>query len=91
MLYCLVQDLLKQDIIPESASCEWYDLGIQLDMSSEKLRKIEKDIHQEDVLVSTKKMLADWKRKSGKPSELIKAIDDSNFKRDAAILREGEL
>ena len=91
MLYCLVQDLLKQNIIPESASCEWYDLGIQLDMSSDKLRKIEKDVHQEDVLVSAKNMLRDWKRKSGKPSELIKAIDDCDFKAYAVTLREGEL
>ena len=91
MLHCLVQDLLKQDIIPESASCEWYDLGIQLDISSDKLRKIEKDVHQEDVLVSTKKMLADWKRKSGKASELIKAIDACDFKSYAETLRKGEL
>ena len=83
--------MLKQNIIPESASCEWSDIGIQLDISSDKLKKIEKHVHQEDVVVSTKKMLTDRKRRAGKASELIKAIDDCDLKAYAATLREGEL
>lgn len=83
--------MLKQNIIPEGASCKWYDLGIQLKISSDTLEKIEKDVQQEDVVVSTKKMLIDWKRRAGKASELIKAIDDCDLKAYAATLREGEL
>ena len=83
--------MLKQNIIPESASCEWSDIGIQLDISSDKLKKIEKHVHQEDVVVSTKKMLTDRKCRAGKASELIKAIDDCDLKAYAATLREGEL
>ena len=81
--------MLKEHVIPESASCEWSDLGIQLDISSDKLKKIEKDVNQEDVVVSAKKMLAYWKGKSGKGSELIKAIENCDLAAYAATLRKG--
>ena len=89
LLHVLVQSLLQEKIIPDSAVCEWSDLGIQLDISVEKLKKIEKDVNQEDVVVSTKNMLQFWKRKSGKASELIKAIEDSDLVAYADTLRKG--
>ena len=77
-------------MIPESAVVEWFDLGIQLNISADKLNKIRKDVHQEDVVVSCKDMLLHWKRRSGKASVLIKAIEDSDLVAYADSLRKGE-
>ena len=90
LLYFLVQSLLKEKIIPDSAVCEWFGLGIQLGISADTLNKIKKDVNQEDVVVSTKNMLQFWKRKSGEVSKLIKAIEDSDLVAYADSLRNGK-
>ena len=76
-------------MIPDSAVCEWKNLGFELEITNAKLTKIEKDVTPEDVVVSTQDMLQKWQKKSGKASELIEALVHCHLNADAARFKKG--
>ena len=83
--------LLQEKVIPKAAVCEYFNLGIELDLSGDDIRAIEKDVVQADVTESARDMLVKWLQKSGGgiARELIRAIHDSDLVAYAASLKAG--
>ena len=81
--------LLREKLIPKAAVTEYYNLGIELDLSGDDIRAIEKDVVQANVVESARDMLVKWLQKGGIARELIRAIHDSELVAYAASLEAG--
>ena len=81
--------LLREKLIPKAAVTEYYNLGIELDLSGDDIRAIEKDVVQANVVESARDMLVKWLHKDGIARELIRAIHDSELVAYAASLKAG--
>ena len=92
LILCIVLLLLRENVIPKAAVCEYYNLGIELDISGDDIRAIEKDVVQANVVESCRDMLVKWLQKpdGGIASELIRAIKDSDLVTYAASLKAGQ-
>ena len=88
----IAQLLYQEDVIPKAAVCEYYNLGIELNVSGNEIRAIEKDVVQANVVDSCTDMLVKWLEspKGGIASELIRAIHDSGHVTYAAKLQAGQ-
>ena len=88
----IVQLLYRENVIPKAAVTNYYNLGIELDISGDDIRAIEQDVKQANVVKSARDMLVKWLEspKGGIASELIKAIHESGLVTYAASLQAGQ-